>query len=288
MESVKIFNLSPAEIDKKFLDFLVPILKNNDVDASIEELIYSGESWSEFKKKLEGGSGALMDMAHSRQLIQDIPALPTEIRSLYCADSMFFQDSKWWPRLNLKEAIRILIVKKARSLDIKESAYVVGQGAMLRMLGALVAGFGFSKVYLVGLSLTDVEHQMQELKQNFMGVDWRPLEAHQLTMQTIGATLLINSLSLANDSGLMSDLAYFNFMKNQGLVVDLNVVPIDNPLIEEAKRASLRTLSGFEVRTQQDLLFIERLGYLPLISVDAYAIKWEEYLSENTQNSPSV
>jgi shikimate dehydrogenase len=278
MEKIKIFNLSPAEMDQKFLDFLVPILKNNEVEATVENLSIEGTTWPELQKKLINAKGALLDIGTSRQIVHQIPTLPSEVRTLHCADSMFFTENKWWPRINLKEAIRALIVKKARSVDIKESAYIIGEGAVLRMLASLAAEFGFSKIYLVGLSEEDILRQMEDLKRSYIGVDWRLLEAHQLTMQTSGATLLINSLSMAENQVVMSDLAYFNFMKNQGVVVDLNVLPIENALLEEAERANLRTLSGFEVRTQQDLIFIERLGYLPLISVDAYASKWREFL----------
>ena len=151
---------------------------------------------------------------------------------------------------------------------------------MLRLLASLVVSFGFSKVFLVGLSLADVHEQRDRLKKNFVGIDWRPIEASQLTMQTVGATILVNSISLASNQGLMNDLAYFNFMKNQGLVVDLDVFPLESPLLEEAGRANLRTLSGFQVRAQQDFGFINRLGLAGLISFEDFSEKWLSYLQQ--------
>lgn len=280
MESVRLCNFSPSEVDQKFLEFLSQILKNNDVDVIVTKKTLTAESWPEIQKLLEGNNAAILDFATSEHLTQQIPALPTDVRILQCADSMFFQDGAWWPRLNLKEAIRHSVVSEARSLDIKDSAYIIGEGAMLRMTGALAASFGYKKIFLVGLLEDDIERQAKELQQYFVGIDWKPLLAHQMTMQTSGASLLINSISLGDNPLVMSDLAYFNFMKSDGLVVDLNVLPLENNLLIEAKQARLRTLSGFDIRTQQDFTFIERLGFSSLISEDAYKVKWHQFLLE--------
>jgi hypothetical protein len=277
MEAIKFFNLSPAPLDRIFLEFLVGLLKSKDIESIVETLPSAGD-WHQLKKKLTGSRAALLDLVDSQELVDQMPALPAEINLLSCADCLFYEGGEWWPRLNLKEAIRELIVKKARSLDIKESAYIIGQGPMLRLLGSLVVSFGFSKIYLVGLSIEDLNEQRDRLKKNFVGIDWRPLEATQLTMQTVNATLLINSISLSENPGLMSDLAYFNFMKKQGLVVDLDVLPLESVLLEEAKGANLRVLSGFEVRAQQDFGFMQRLGLSSLITFDEFSGRWLEYL----------
>ena len=279
MKALKFFNLSPAPLDQYFLEFLVELLKNHQINAEVEKLP-SGGNWQELQKKLTGSRAALLDLVDSQKLIGQMTTLPTETRLLSCADCLFYEDGAWWPRLNLKEAMRELIVKKARNLDINESAFIIGEGPMLRLLASLVVSFGFSKVFLVGLSLADVHEQRDRLKKNFVGIDWRPIEASQLTMQTVGATILVNSISLASNQGLMNDLAYFNFMKNQGLVVDLDVFPLESLLLEEAGRANLRTLSGFQVRAQQDFGFINRLGLAGLISFEDFSEKWLRYLQQ--------
>ncbi len=279
MEALKFFNLSSAALDQYFLEFLVELLKTFEIDAMVEKLP-PDEAWSVLKKKLTGSRAALLDLVESEKLIGQMTTLPTETRLLSCADCLFYEDGAWWPRLNLKDAMRELIVKKAKTLDINESAFVIGEGPMLRLLASLVVSFGYSKIYLVGLSIEDVHEQRDRLKKNFVGIDWRPLEASQLTMQTVGATILVNSMSLADNQNLMNDLAYFNFMKNQGLVVDLNVFPLESPLVEEATRANLRGLSGFQVRAQQDYAFMRRLGLAKLIPFEDFSAKWFSYLGQ--------
>ena len=288
MEPVKIVNLSPVETDQKFLEFIGKVLKNNDVDVVIETRPLGELSWTQVQGLLRGSRAAILDLVTSEQFIQQIPTLPADVRILQCADSLFFEDGAWWPRLNLKEAVRHLIVTKAKNIDIKESAYIIGEGPMLRAMAALAVSFGYRVVYLVGLLEDDLERQKKELQRSFVGVDFRPLQAHQMTMQTTGASLMINTMPLEDNAALMSDVAYFNFMKNNGLVIDLNVFPFENTILMEAMQANLRTLSGFEVRTQQDFTFIERLGFSSLISQDAYKVKWREYLLNSSQNSSSV
>ncbi len=278
MEALKFFNLSPAPLDQHFLEFLVGLLKKLEIEAQVEKLP-SGGNWQELKKKLTGSRAALLDLVDSQKLIGQMTTLPTETRLLGCADCLFYEDGAWWPRLNLKEAMRELIIKKAKNLDINESAFIIGEGPLLRLLASLVISFGFSKVFLVGLSIGDLHEQRDRLKKNFVGIDWRPMEASQLTMQTVGAAILINSIPLEPNPSLMNDLAYFNFMKNQGLVVDLNVFPLESGLIEEAHRANLRVLSGFQVRAQQDYGFIQRLGLAKVISFEDFSAQWLNYLT---------
>ncbi len=279
METLKLFNLSPAPLDQHFLEFLVELLKSFGREAEVKKIPSSGH-WPDLQKKLKGSHAALLDLVDSQKLIGQMTTLPTETRLLACADCLFYEDGAWWPRLNLKEAMRELIIKKARNLDINESAFIIGEGPLLRLLASLVINFGFSKVFLVGLSMVDLQEQRDRLKKTFVGIDWRPLEASQLTMQTVGAAILINSMPLEANPALLNDLAYFNFMKNQGLVVDLNVFPLESALIEEAHRANLRVLSGFQVRAQQDYGFIHRLGLANLISFEDFSDKWLNYLKQ--------
>ncbi len=286
MEILKFFNLSPAPLDQYFLEFLVSLLKNLEIDSQVEK-ITTGGSWKDLQKKLIGSRAAVLELVDSQKIISQMTTLPTETRLLSCADCLFYEDGAWWPRLNLKEAMRELIIKKAKTLDINESAFIIGEGPMLRLLASLVVSFGYSKVFLVGLSIVDVDQQVERLKKNFVGIDWRPMEASQLTMQTVGATILINSISLTENPNLLSDLAYFNFMKNNGLVIDLNVFPLESLLIEEAVRANLRYLTGFQVRAQQDYGFMHRLGLTSLISFEEFSAQWLAYL-QNVQVHATV
>lgn len=277
MEGLKFYNLSNETLDQQFLEFLVGFLKTVNIQAVVEK-IHGSASWPELQKRMTGSRAALLNLTESQKLVGQMVTLPTETRLLGCADCLFYQDGAWWPRLNLKDAMHELIVKKARTLDINESAYIIGEGAMLRVMASLVVGFGFSRVHLVGLTLRDAEDQRDRLKKNFMGIDWRTLDISQLTMQTDGGTIMVNALPVANNVNLMNDLAYFNFMKNDGLIIDLNVFPLESPLVDEAVRAQLRTLSGFQVRAQQDYGFLHRLGLDQLISLEDFSEKWLAYL----------
>lgn len=280
IDSIRFFNLSSSPINKRFFDFLVALLKENDINAIVETHDVREKRLKEILGVLHGGRAALLDLATSEELVSKFPGLPTEVKTLECADSMFFTDGRWWPRLTMKEAVRSLIIKKARTLDIMGSAYIIGEGPCLRVFASLAVSLGYSKIFLVGNSKTDIIEQRDRLSKNFVGIDWRPLEASLLTMQTVGATLLINSMALSDNPVVMQDLAYFNYMKGQGLVVDLEVSPADGSLLDEAQRAGLRMLNGVEVRCHYEYAMLERLGFSQLISFEKFHQRWQQVLPD--------
>lgn len=284
MSSLQFMNFSKDPIDTKFLEHLKILMNEQGVELHIE-MASAGQTWAELQRRLKGFRAVLIDVNQSPELVRQIPILPTEVRSLYCADGIFLEDGQWWPRLDLKDAIHELIVKKGKNLDIKETAFIIGEGVFLRLLGALAASFGFARVTMVGLSEEDVQQQIRFLQQAFVGIDWRMMEASQLTMQTSTATLLMNALSIKSHEHIVNDLAYFNFMKPQGLFVDLNMWPFENLLLEEAGRASLRSISGIEVRTQRNYHFLRRLGLSQLITFEDYAARWRQYVLDAPPHS---
>ena len=58
---------------------------------------------------------------------------------------------------------------------------------------------------------------------------------------------MINAVDLESNSALMSDIAYFNFMTPNGIIVDLVSKAPVHPLLFEADKAGLRTMKRRDV-----------------------------------------
>jgi shikimate 5-dehydrogenase len=88
---------------------------------------------------------------------------------------------------------------------------------------------------------------VEELSRYFIGVRIKSVPFSNLTQNQDLTSLIINSVSLEGNATLMSDLAYFNFMTQKGIVVDLvSKTPI-HPLLFEADKAGLRTMKRQDI-----------------------------------------
>jgi hypothetical protein len=63
---------------------------------------------------------------------------------------------------------------------------------------------------------------------------------------------MINAIDLESNAGLMSDIAYFNFMSTKGIVIDLASKTPIHPLLFEAEKAGLRTMKRRDITSFYD------------------------------------
>lgn len=215
----------------------------------------------------------------SRDWISQCALLPLKISRLKAADAFVRRGREWEPLLLMEEALRRTVLKLGRGLDVKEAAYLIGEGAKLRAMASVVLGLGFQKVYLVSENTADLEAQKAVLDRLFVGSESLVLPAHSLTLQTVGASLLVNTLDLEKAPELAADVAYFNFMKREGFVVDIGSLLGSKSLLEEAKRASLRVIPSVEVYGTLEAIFVESLGLSSSLAGTDYRGHWIQNLT---------
>jgi len=154
-----------------------------------------------------------------------------------------------------------------------------------RAVCAVLAELGFGEIYVVGQEAEQLEIQIELLRKSHFGIKFKPLMFHELTIQSLSASIIINTVDLSQDKELLSDLSYFNFMKRDGYALDLNLLPYPNPLLEEAERAELRVLHPSLVAATWTHLWIEKLQIETSLKVEELHESWKNFLREN---SPSV
>ena len=176
------------------------------------------------------------------------PSLPIDVSTLKTADVFFSRDKGWEPGLCLFTGLHEALIASAKSLDLRMSAYVIGKGSYVRQVAAAVLGLGYRRVVLVAEDEADLHRQKEILTRVYVGAECVVLPSYQLTLQTVGASLVVNATDLTDEKELAGDLAYFNFMSPGGLVVDLEDPSDENPLLEEAGRAGLRILPSHQVQ----------------------------------------
>jgi shikimate dehydrogenase len=224
--------------------------------------------------------GALMlrvPPEESLAVLEHFPQLPTAVRWLETADSLVLENGQWWPRLQMYETLRQLIITRFRDLDISLNSYVIGANHRGRMAAAVMGHLGFSHVSLVDEDEDLLRREVEVLRRYLFGVEVEAVAAQTLTVQEKPGSLMLNTLTLQDDSTVLGDLSYFNFMKTGGVVVDISECEPHNRLLEEAERADLKTLSGLEVQARVDADILMKL--FP----DQY-ITYEDYFESFSDN----
>lgn len=226
---------------------------------------------------LRGALAALVAESMSERVLPQIKTQTTQVRNIECLDSFFFEGGSWYPRILAHEALRMVLVAEARDLDIRAPAFVVGNDESVRSVASVLAEMGIVDIYLVG-NVEALEKQKKILSRSHIGIHFQLVDAEDLTLQSVSAGIVVNTSDLSERKSLLTDLSYFNFMKHNGYVLDLNILPRHNLLLEEAERAGLRVLQPVLVAAATSYLWLERTQPSQKKSVEDLLALWEEFL----------
>ncbi len=224
-------------INKPLLNYLEKMFQ--DKDSKVE---------FEFNEKFDLSLLNIEDVAYieiesSRALLSSFQVLSTPVRLTGVFDFIRNDLGKNIPRLVYAEALKTTLVKKAKALDISHPALIVGDDGKIRAVIATLSSLGFKEIYLVGIEDNLQEH-VDSLQRSFMGINFRIIQSSDLTSGQMSASIIINLQSISEESNLHTDLAYFNYLKSDGWVVDLSSFEKNSYLYDEALRADLPAISG--------------------------------------------
>jgi shikimate 5-dehydrogenase len=231
--------------------------------------------------------GVIVPTQISEQLIAASTKIPTEVREAGLVDAVVRLQSILWIRSYLRSALHQLIISHAPKLDTHSIVYVTGSDAQARMAAVVAIRMGFQKIVLISENFEEAQKIVGELAKNFFSLDLRVLRETELTLQPNNGSLLLNTLGSDTGGIVFEDLTYLNFLRKDGLVVDLPLGPTpqaaaQNPLLEEATHVGIRRLSGAEIWGLRDFLFLQELGAIQ-ISASQYHTQWMTFLSEEKQ-----
>ncbi len=192
----------------------------------------------------------------SPRQLDHIPMRPADVSQVQGFDHWIFETKEFWSRILWAKTLRSLIVSKVHSLDIRQACLIVGEGPWVRLSAWVAAGLGYSKILIVSENLEDLDQQVKILQSILVGIHLEKIPADLLTLQTMKCSLLLNSLNLTENPGLMGDIGYFNFMSTMGLIVDLPVQVPNDDLLTEADGAGLLILDSLDLQANLDFDFL--------------------------------
>ena len=215
-----------------------------------------------------------LSFENSMQILENWSTQPSQVKILGCCDVFIKEANSLWPRVILYDSLRECIVTKMNDHDIKEAGYVVCNDLRGRALVSLLLSLGHKQVFLVGENDRFIQSEVQHLKRFHIGNEIASLPTHQLTLQQTRASILINAISLKDNSSLMNDLVYFNFMKENSTVLDLDFSDAKGGLIEEAQKASLKIIPKEFLAAYYDFSILKKLQLVPSATFEDFHKSW--------------
>lgn len=234
---------------------------------------------------LAESKAAWVDIQMSEQIFSGLSTMPPLVRHVECFDSFLAEEGRFYPRLLLFEALRELIVARDHSLDIRSCAYITGLDARSRAVAAVLADLGFTKIYFIADEESEGTRALEKIRKRFIGLDFRTVGSHNMTVQMDRGSLLVNCVDLKSHASLQEDLSYFNFMKQDALILDLCLASEASLLLDEADKAGLKNIRAHEFFLKRDLLFFKKMGVLDQIDATKYAESWQEFLKSDPSSS---
>ena len=200
----------PQDLPREFWAQQVPKLSEYEiveVDIDFENLKL------QWKEMLASSSGIIFDRQVSGEVLKLLRGVPRIIGELQCID-LLSRDAKanWWPDCFFRETLLQEIARAAPNLDTSASAYITGEGSLMRVGMSALVQMGYRRINLVLENPENFEFLSDVFKRLFFDTEITLMRNTDLTLQKNDGTILVNTVKLAEHAELRDDLTYLNFI----------------------------------------------------------------------------
>lgn len=246
------------------------------------------EFWKELNLPVEWldaesnqANGVLIDAENSEFVLTDLRHIPREVLLVRHVDFIERDGQKLWPRSLLTQSLRQIVLRRAKSLDLRAWGLVTGVSPAARAALVSVFDLGYRQVRLVHNE--PEEEAAQVLKADFekfcFGLHIELQRRGELTLQPNNGSILVNVCDLKADADLLQTLLYLNFIHRPGLIVDLSATEVEGALLKEGQISGFDTVAGFEAQAEWDYSLLHLLKIPVGLSVNEYHQRWREKIN---------
>lgn len=209
--------------------------------------------------------------------------LPSLLLTLRAADALVKEGDQWWLRNYFVEGLQEAIAGEIRNIDLTGGSFILGATAEARAAVAALVRFGFHRLDVSDPDEERAKALVEELRSTYFKVQFQFIPRHLITQLPGIHTMVINTLEVGDDDGILGEMAYFNFLKPGGVWLDLPLVRRNSALESEARSVGAVIESAASVHARTDRLWaqacFDRRLSASLVS-GAQAEKWFEALRE--------
>lgn len=190
----------------------------------------------------------LFDPALSEEVLARFSNRSQDLELLRVVDCLVHENGRFWPRSLYRQAFRDVVYDKSPALDTSLRCYVAGDHPLIPVALESFSRLGYSQFYWIAGDRAAVAPTIERLRRYLIGMKINSLQNSELNLQANNGSLILNGITAEKDQAILDDLAYLNFLRPPGLILDLEASePVDWGVSEEDGR-------GFPIVSHKDLL----------------------------------
>lgn len=207
----------------------------------------------------------------------------SEVMTLAAADCLVKRDKRWWAISILFPALQKVLSSYGHRLDLQSEVLIVGTDGLARLCIAAFVKLGFKKINVTSVFDERGRELVHSLSRFNFDVHFSFYPTDQLILLPGIHGVIVNTEEPGpSNSEVLKELSYFNFLKSNGLVWDINLLSKTSPLIREASGVGAMALTAAIPISWADFLWIKSVTNK---SIDQK--KYLEFLIKNTQQVDS-
>lgn len=194
-----------------------------------------------------GSSAALVDGQNTR------------IRNLSTADTFLKRGSQKVLKSFLYESLHLILMRNSQFFKPEDPALVVGAGAAAKTACGVLVQVGYKEILITNQYAEEAQNLIEDLKKIFFHVKFDFVQPEKLVNLSGNQSILINTTPVVKENTLLEELYYYNFLRADGMVIDLYFTKDVTPLVQEARQIGIRFVQGFETALLTDYLFAKEI-----------------------------
>lgn len=249
-------------IGKKFIreryDYLNQCLQEYSPGAQVEYL--EGDErdvLGAVKNAMKEYDQLRVERPYRETIIESLEVMTSQAMVQRTADVFVQEHGSWWPRSTLYKGIVRLTAHRLKNLDLRSAVFIVGTGASARAAVAAFIKLGFSQINITDRFTEKGLALVADLKKVYLGVNIEFTPADALTQLPGNHQIIFNTTPYTPGNELLEELYYFNYMQENGIVMDMGLVPVTPPLLLEAQSVNAQTVDGCELASWSDVVWCE-------------------------------
>ena len=262
------FDFLSEWLQENGVDFEFDYIQSQDLESDIQEAKKEFDSIRFGPSCIDEAARLQSRLPASAQIIMSIEALMRERK-------------QWWPRSFCGDAIRQVFVERVQSLDTLRSAVIVGSGGLARIAAQFAVTSGYKKILFSGIESDKGTALVSDLSRVFFDCHLEWMGDRVLGLSPGSTSLLINTEPIVSDSDLFSDLCYFNFLHNKGVVCELLASNFNAQLVREARNVNIQCVTGELIASREDSLWIKKAVPSHMFKEKEYTEAWIEFLQNS-------
>ena len=226
--------------------------------------------------------GMLTDPVDGRRLLSDLRSVSEEILLLNCFDFLYFESNLLWPQCLFQNVLAKTMRQFKPEHDISKRAYVSGLHPYAAVAVHTFLKIGHPEVVWVSNNpeaLTTIISQFK--KKHFTG-KIIPIKDSELTVQLENGTVLLNTVNENEMKETVEDLAYLNFVRHPGLIIDLGHHGKESILTSEARISNYLILEFDDLMAEFEFYLLTQIKALPNIKIELFKKKWRSILGNKS------